>query len=130
MITSEEALRRLSLGDPAFCRSVMAGRSGIVTTDIDMRSYALLQLGSVISAGPESPIWDQCVARATDAGLSFDEMVGSLVALAPTIGLSRAVGVAPVLARALGYDIDAALEARGESDGGPGAEAATSVAAG
>jgi alkylhydroperoxidase/carboxymuconolactone decarboxylase family protein YurZ len=126
MITSQEALRRLSLGEPAFCRSVMAARPDVITGDLDVRSLALLQLGSVISTGPESPLWDQCVTRATDAGLSFDEIVGALIALAPTIGLGRAVGVAPVLARALGYDIDAALDARDEP-GGSGPGVATSV---
>jgi hypothetical protein len=38
-------------------------------------------------------------------------MVGGLVAVAPTIGVARAVSGAPELALALGYDVDAALEA-------------------
>ena len=55
-------------------------------------------------------MWQRRVGDALDAGLSFDEIVGSLVELAPTIGIERVVAVAPHLAQALGYDVDAALE--------------------
>ena len=41
---------------------------------------------------------------------SIDEIVGTLIAVAPTIGLRRVVSAAPELALALGYDVDAALE--------------------
>ena len=37
------------------------------------------------------------------------------IAVAPTVGMARVVSAAPELALALGYDVDAALEAR---DGG------------
>jgi hypothetical protein len=40
-----------------------------------------------------------------------------LIAVAPTVGLARAVSAAPELALAIGYDIDAALEAI-DSNGG------------
>jgi 2-keto-3-deoxy-L-rhamnonate aldolase RhmA len=42
--------------------------------------------------------------------IESEEIVEALTALAPTIGIDRAVAVAPDLARALGYDIDDALE--------------------
>jgi hypothetical protein len=48
------------------------------------------------------------VALAT--GASLDEIVGVLIAVAPTIGLGRVVSAAPELA--LGYDVDAALVAQ------------------
>ena len=44
------------------------------------------------------------------AGASIDEIVGTLIAVAPTVGLARVVSAAPELALALGYDVDAALE--------------------
>ena len=34
--------------------------------------------------------------------------------MAPTVGLARVVSAAPELALALGYDVEAALETRGE----------------
>jgi len=80
------------------------------TRTLDLRDVALLQLGGMIAAGSEGPMWQRCVGDALDAGWSFDEIVGSLEVLAPSIGLERVVAVAPHLARALGYDVDAALE--------------------
>ena len=110
MTTSEEVLRRLTIGDPGYCRAVMAAELDDPTHRLDSRSMALLRLGGSITAGSVGPMWQQRVSDALDAGLSFDEIVGSLIALAPTIGLDRVVAIAPDLARALGYDVDAALE--------------------
>jgi hypothetical protein len=110
MTTSEEVLRRLAIGDPVCCRALMAPRPGDTSNELDARSVALLRLAGSITAGSAGPIWQQRVRDALDAGLSFDEVVGSLVALAPMVGLDRIVTIAPDLARALGYDIDAALE--------------------
>ncbi len=110
MTSSEEVLRRLTVGEPAFCRAVMATDLGEPPRALDARSMALLRLGGLIAAGSPGPMWQQRVGEALDAGLSFDEIVGSLMVLAPTIGLERVVAVAPHLARALGYDVDAALE--------------------
>jgi hypothetical protein len=40
-----------------------------------------------------------------------DDLVGTLIAVMPSTGADRVVSAAPKLALALGYDIDAALEA-------------------
>ena len=110
MVTSEESLRRLTIGDPAYCRSILAAEPDDQACVLDARSVALLRLGGSITSGSAGPIWQQRVGDALDAGLSFDEIVAALLALAPTIGVERVVEVAPDLARALGYDVDAALE--------------------
>jgi alkylhydroperoxidase/carboxymuconolactone decarboxylase family protein YurZ len=110
MITSEEALRRLTIGDPAYCRAVMATEPGDSNDRLDARSVALLRLGASIRAGSVGPMLQQRVGDALEAGVGFDEIVASLAALAPTVGIERVVAVAPDLARALGYDIDSALE--------------------
>jgi alkylhydroperoxidase/carboxymuconolactone decarboxylase family protein YurZ len=118
MTTSEEILRRLTIGDPAYCRTLMATDAPGTARGLDSRSRALLRLGGVISAGSADPLWHQSVGDALDAGLSFDEIVGSLTLLAPSIGIERVVEVAPHLARALGYDVEAALE-RLDGDAAP-----------
>ena len=107
-MTSEEVLRRLTIGDPAYCRALMSADPD--ASRLDARSVALLRLGGSIAAGSMGPMWRQRVSEALDAGISFDEIVAALPALAPTIGIERVVTVAPELARALGYDIDSALE--------------------
>jgi hypothetical protein len=108
---TDEVLRRLTIGDRAFCSSLVAGSEG--TGTLDGRSLAMLRLGATISTGSSGTIWQQRVADALDNGYSIDEVVGSLIALAPIIGIDRLVDDAPGVARAIGYDIDAALEELG-----------------
>ena len=50
------------------------------------------------------------VDAALAAGASRDEVVGVLLAVGPSIGLARLVGIAPRIADALGYDVIEALE--------------------
>jgi 4-carboxymuconolactone decarboxylase len=110
MTASEEVLRRLTIGDSAFCRALIAADVQDSPHILDPRSLALLRLGATMMAGSSAPVWQQRVSDALESGLGFDEIVEALTVLAPTIGIDRVVAVAPELARALGYDIDAALE--------------------
>jgi hypothetical protein len=110
MIISEQAMRRLAIGDPAYCRAVMAAEPVDPSLTLDARSLAVLRLGGSIGAGSSGSLLRQRVADALCAGVSFDEVVGCLIALAPTIGIDRTVALAPEVALALDYDIDAALE--------------------
>jgi alkylhydroperoxidase/carboxymuconolactone decarboxylase family protein YurZ len=111
MITdSEEVLRRLTIGDSVYGQALMAAEATDQHHTLDRRSLALLRLGATMMAGSSAPMWQQRVSDALESGLGFDEIVEALTALAPTIGLDRVVAIAPELARALGYDIDAALE--------------------
>ena len=48
---------------------------------------------------------------ALGAGATADDIVDTLIAVAPIAGGVRVVAAAPALALAIGYDIDAALEA-------------------
>jgi alkylhydroperoxidase/carboxymuconolactone decarboxylase family protein YurZ len=117
MMTSEEILRRLTIGDLVFSRAVLAADPEGGDRVLDAHSRALLQLGALIAAGSAGPLWDRCVDEALLAGLSFDKVVGALLVLAPTIGIERMVAIAPLLARALEYDVDAALERLGDVNG-------------
>jgi hypothetical protein len=49
--------------------------------------------------------------RKTHALVRLAGTLGTLVAMAPTLGFARVVAAAPELAPALGYDLDAAFEA-------------------
>ena len=109
MTTGEEVLRRLAVGDSAYYRTLVSTAQVGPRQQLDARSLALLQLGGLISSGAAGPVWQRCVGNARSAGMSLDEVVASLVALAPTVGFARVVAAAPDLARALGYDIHTAL---------------------
>jgi len=108
MIATDEVLRRLTIGDRAFCSRLVSGRQA--PGSLDGRSLAMLRLGATISMGSSATIWQQRVADVLENGYSEDEVVESLTSLAPVIGIDRLVDDAPEMARALGYDIDDALE--------------------
>jgi hypothetical protein len=110
MTTSEQALRRMAIADPMYCHAIMAAEPTDPPLTLDPRSLVLLRLGGSMGAGMAGPLLRQRIAEALSVGVTFDEVVASLVALAPTIGIERTVALAPEVALALGYDIDAALE--------------------
>ena len=107
---SEKTLRRLTIGDREFCRSLVTSGSSGSGHALDARSTALLLLGATIASGTSGPIWHQRVSDALESGIDRDEVVEALASLAPMIGIDRVVAIAPEVARALGYDVDAELE--------------------
>ena len=56
------------------------------------------------------PLVHECRRSRPEAGASRDEMVGTLIAVIPIVGVARVVSAAPNLALALGYDVSEALE--------------------
>jgi hypothetical protein len=112
VIGYEETLRRLALHDERFMESVLGiGQDTVEVSHLDAKTHALLRLAAslAIDAAPSS--YQSVVDQALAAGASYDEVVGSLIAVAPTVGLARVVSAAPELGLALGYDVEAALEA-------------------
>ena len=113
MADYKEILLRLALNDERFVEDELGMRLGTGTvTALDPRTHALVRLGAslAIDAAPSS--YHSNVEAATATGASIDQIVGTLIAVAPIVGLTRVVSAAPELALALGYDVDAALETR------------------
>jgi hypothetical protein len=92
MAAHEEQLRRLALHDE------------------DVIEAAMLALG----AAPVSYQWT--VGAALDAGATAEEIIGTMIAVAPISGIARVVQATPDVALPIGYDLDAAFE---ELDPGP-----------
>jgi alkylhydroperoxidase/carboxymuconolactone decarboxylase family protein YurZ len=111
MPTYRETLRSLAISDEAFVESVLGmGHDTVEVSQLDPKTHALVRLGAAyaIDAAPSS--YQSTIELALAAGASVDEIVGSLIAVAPTIGLARVVSAAPELALALGYDLDVAFQ--------------------
>ncbi len=77
---------------------------------IDLKSHALLRIAALIAVDAAPPSYMSVVEAGLEAGASYDEMVGVLVAVIPIVGVARVVSAAPNLALALGYDVAEALE--------------------
>jgi alkylhydroperoxidase/carboxymuconolactone decarboxylase family protein YurZ len=90
-------LRRSSRVDPA-------------SEGLDRRVSALIDVGAALAMSSPPSTFRSLVDQAMAAGGTPEEVLGALLAVAPTIGAARTVANTPALALALGYDIDAALE--------------------
>jgi len=113
MADREEVLRRFALGDEAFIDAqVLARRSRRGSAGLGDSGAALVKLGALAATDGSSLSWHQTVSDALNAGVSPDEIVDALVALAPMIGRTRVTSIAPKVALAIGYDIEEALFTR------------------
>ncbi|HXJ63526.1 MAG TPA: carboxymuconolactone decarboxylase family protein [Actinomycetota bacterium] len=108
-----EKLLRLVLHDEAFIESVLgAGSDNLEASDLDPRTRSIIRLGALLALDAPSVTYQWNIQEAKAAGVTAEEIVGCLIAVAPLIGIPRVVAAAPDLAEMIGFDIDAALEAR------------------
>jgi alkylhydroperoxidase/carboxymuconolactone decarboxylase family protein YurZ len=116
MAKHEDALRCMALGDERYVRDVLAMElPNIDASGLDPKTHALVRLGALIALHASQASFQWNASTALASGATVDEIVGVLIAVAQTVGLARVASAAPAVALALGYDIDAALEAH---DGG------------
>jgi alkylhydroperoxidase/carboxymuconolactone decarboxylase family protein YurZ len=104
----ERLLRRLALNDEESIGMVLTSPSEAPLGGALLPKAALLvQLGALLALGASTTSLRTAVKDATAAGASEAEIVGVLIAIAPTVGLARVVSIAPRLANAIGYDLEA-----------------------
>jgi 4-carboxymuconolactone decarboxylase len=107
----EERLRRLTLHDDHLIQSILAIPPGHVEAPgLDAKSCALVRLGALVALDAARMSYQWGVQWALAAGATADEIVGTLMAVAPITGVARVVAATPEVALGLGYDVDAALE--------------------
>jgi 4-carboxymuconolactone decarboxylase len=104
-------LRKLALRDDRFIDALLSeDRANAALSGIDPKSHALLRIAALITADAAPPSYMSAVEAGLDAGASYEEIVGVLIAVMPIVGVARVVSAAPNLGLALGYDVSAALE--------------------
>ena len=69
---------------------------------LDVRTYALVRLAAVVTAGESGAGYDRHVAAALDQGVTLGEIIGVLVALLPAVGVTRVTTAAPDIFCAIG----------------------------
>jgi 4-carboxymuconolactone decarboxylase len=107
----EATLRGIATNDHSMIEWLVGQQlTNIGSSGLDARTHALVRLAALIAcdAAPASFVWQVGFAR--ESGITPEEMVGVLVALAPTVGMARIVAAAPELAFALGINLDAEAE--------------------
>jgi alkylhydroperoxidase/carboxymuconolactone decarboxylase family protein YurZ len=104
-------LRRLALRDDGFIESLLADdRESTAISRMDARSRALVRMGALIAMNAAPPSYMSAVDAADEAGVTREEIVGTLIAVMPVVGVARVVSAAPNLGLAIGYDVGEALE--------------------
>ena len=107
----KEHLRRLAVHDDALVDLITADGSAFTASVLDERSAALVRVAATIAVDAAPSSFQHAVTLALAAGATKEEIVATLEAAAPVAGSARIVASAPKLALALGYDVEAALEA-------------------
>ena len=104
-------LRKFAVRDDRYIEALLqtnpesAARSGI-----DAYSHALVRIAALNAMNAPPPAYMNAVEAARDAGASYEQIVGTLIAVLPLVGVARVVSAAPNLGLALGYDVGEALE--------------------
>ncbi len=113
----EATLRKLAIRDDSFIETVLAcEQENENASSLDGKQHALVRIAGLVALDAAPPSYMASVEAGLAAGLSREEIVGSLVALMPVVGVARVVSAAPKLGFALGYDVAAALEEFGPTD--------------
>lgn len=108
----EATLRKLTVRDDSFVEGVLGNESeNVAASELDPKIHALVRIAALIAMDAAPQSYAACVHSAQAAGASSEEIVGTLVAVIPVVGVPRVVSAAPKLGLALGYDLDAELEA-------------------
>jgi 4-carboxymuconolactone decarboxylase len=104
-------LRRLALRDDRYIDALLGEKcANTEVSGTEARSHALVRIAALIAVDAAPPSFMSAVQAGLDAGTSYDEIVGTLIAVMPVVGVARVVSAAPNLALALGYDVSEAFE--------------------
>lgn len=106
-----QTLRRLAVADDQLVASALAQSDPVVGgAQRDERTRSLLRLAALIAGAGTSPSYQSAVESALAAGAGVEEIVDVLFAVAGTVGSARVIAAAPLLARAVGFEVDEAFD--------------------
>ena len=111
MAKVDEALRRLTIGDPVLLGQLSERREKVAPAPhLDARTESLLRIAALIALDAPASSYRAEVATAQLHGARLEDLLATLYAVAATVGSARLVSAAPRIALASGYDVEAALE--------------------
>ena len=92
-------LRRLAVRDDRYISALLSEEHANATlSGIDPQSHALLRIAALIARRRRAAlVHERGRGRTRGAGASYDEIVGTLIAVIPIVGVARVVSAAPNL---------------------------------
>jgi alkylhydroperoxidase/carboxymuconolactone decarboxylase family protein YurZ len=109
----EARLRRLTSASANSSSVLDAAPPAQLPSGLDDKTAALVRLAAVVAMRAPASSYLCTIDAALAGGATDEEVIGTMIAVAPTVGLARLVSATVGLALALGYDLDAALERLG-----------------
>ncbi len=107
----EDILRHLVVNDRRFfAEELYRDHQAGEVCGLDDRCRALARVAALVAHDGSAETFRWTVGDALEAGAMPDEIVGTMLAIAPLVGTASIVGTARKVALALDYDVDAALE--------------------
>ena len=104
---THQTLSGVSAGDTDIIEQAIGLRElNLEGSGLDARTFALVKVAALIAldAPPASYGWQ--IANAVEAGVTPEELLGVLRAIAPQVGGPRVVAAAPEIMLALGLSLD------------------------
>jgi len=109
----ERILCRLAIREDAYVDFLLTNHNATLSaSSLDGKAHSLVRLGALVAIDAAPASYLEAIDRARLYGVSDDEIVGALLAVLPSVGVTRVVAATPKLGLALGYDVSAALESR------------------
>src|ERR1700761_3059737 len=104
---THQTLTGVATGDTSLLDEVLGLREAqMESIGLDARTFALVKIAALIAldAPPASYAWQ--IANALEEGVTGDDLIGVLRAIAPQVGGPRVVAAAPELMVAMGLPLD------------------------
>ena len=100
-------LRRLAVSDERTIGSIFGGEiTDLDNSELGDKTRALVRLAALIATESAAPSYQWAIGVALAAGVTEDEVAGVLMSVGPIVGVARVASAAPVLASALGYELN------------------------
>ena len=96
--------------DQSYLDGVQSTDRGAEAARLDARGCSLGRMAALFALDASDSSYGWAASRALASGVTAEEMVELLIALAPVLGSARVVSAAPKLGLALGYDVEADIE--------------------
>ena len=106
-----DGLESIAIAEEGIIASLLSMQlHNLENSGLDPRTYSLVKIAALIALDAPPASYVGQVAFALEAGVEPEEFMKVLIAVAPQVGLPRALAAAPEIMLALGLDIDPSQE--------------------
>ncbi len=108
---TQQKLAGIAAGDGNFIETAVGLREvALEATGLDAHTFALVKIAALMAldAPPASYAWQ--IANALEEGVTPEDIVGTLIAVAPQIGGPRTIAAAAEVTLSLGLSLPAELD--------------------